>query len=360
MSARRGARAPYPPVVVAHGPAFELVCQLGAFTSGPVRASLEQGKAWIRDVRRLAGPALLARVERYGLGAYGELATLVLEAGRPYGLEQLAERLRATDPAALRRRLSGADSALNRTMVEPQVLEAALDGQRRAQARLIDAFAGNASERRTLRRLLETPPVVIRREMVAIVEGWSRRVFPALSEEPLAAIAREATSRRRMLRARPGREVVLDATSGLDYRPAAWIKRIVLVPVVALRPFMVPTELGSTALFLYPVADDALDSEPDAPPRQLVKRAAALGDPLRLRALAQLRDAALSASELAERLAVDRTSLHHHLGILRSAGLLAIEDLGERGWRYRLRDEGVGAVGSDIEAYLERAARGNR
>ncbi len=62
------------------GPAFELIAELAAFTSGPARASLDSGKAWIREVRRAAGADLIQRVERYTLGMYAELATVALEA----------------------------------------------------------------------------------------------------------------------------------------------------------------------------------------------------------------------------------------------------------------------------------------
>ena len=51
----------FPPVRVVSGPAFELAAELAAFTSGPARASLDSGKAWIRDVRSLAGHGPLER-----------------------------------------------------------------------------------------------------------------------------------------------------------------------------------------------------------------------------------------------------------------------------------------------------------
>ena len=83
-----------------------------------------------------------------------------------------------------------------------------------------------------------------------------------------------------------------------------------------------------------------------------MKLAAALGDERRLRILHVLADGELTASEIADRLGVDRTSLHHHLGILRSAGLVSIHDDGVHGWRFARRAEGVGDVGAALTAYL--------
>jgi DNA-binding transcriptional ArsR family regulator len=70
-----------------------------------------------------------------------------------------------------------------------------------------------------------------------------------------------------------------------------------------------------------------------------------------------LADEDMNASEIADRLGVDRTSLHHHLGILRSAGLLAIRDEGARGWRYALRDEQLATVGRELQSYVRPGRR---
>ena len=68
-----------PTVTIVSGPAFELVAELAAFASGPARASLESGKTWIRDVRRLAGPDLLRRVERWAFPLYTEVVPIALD-----------------------------------------------------------------------------------------------------------------------------------------------------------------------------------------------------------------------------------------------------------------------------------------
>src|SRR5262245_16864601 len=80
----------FPLVRVVAGPAFEVIAQLCAFTSGPARSSLESGKTWIREVRELAGPELIKAVERWSISLYGELPSVALEAGPPYRVEQLS------------------------------------------------------------------------------------------------------------------------------------------------------------------------------------------------------------------------------------------------------------------------------
>ena len=84
----------YPPVRVLSGPVFELVAELAAFSSGPARPSLESGKAWIWQVRRLCGSDLIRRIEHWAFPLYTELASIAYEAGPPFEPGRLAEALR--------------------------------------------------------------------------------------------------------------------------------------------------------------------------------------------------------------------------------------------------------------------------
>jgi DNA-binding transcriptional ArsR family regulator len=348
----------FPPVRIVRGQAFELIAQLAAFTSGPARGSLDSGRTWIRDVRAAAGPDLVGRVERFGLPVYAELATLALEAPDTRGVADLIRGLEAIDPAAFQRRVLGTESRMTLSMVSEGAFERALSGDRAAVAELHRLVKGNRIARRSLDRTIELDAPALRDEVLGIIRDWAERVFPRLITDTAGPIERDARTREAALAAgagdpdAAGRTAVATATRGVEYVPPEWIRAIAIVPVVAIRPFVIPLEFHETAVFLVPVADDAFEVDPAAPPRQLVKIAAAMGDELRLRALRLLRDDELTASEIAARLGVDRTSMHHHLGILRSAGLLAIHDEGVRGWRYRLRDESFRGIAASLDAYL--------
>ena len=343
----------FPPVRIAFGAAFEVIAEIAAFTSGPARASLEAGKPWIREVRALAGPDLIRRVERWAFGTYAELASIALETAAPYEPHQLVGALRALPPDALRRRLLGAESAQNRSMVSDGAFDRGLAGDEAARAELRVALGPNRPARQGIDRLLTTSPEVVQQEIAAIVEEWAAKVFPAFAADALAIIGRDADAKQRLLDENPARDVLRISTNGVDFDPVARVTEIVVVPTVALRPFLAPVECGSTAIFLCSVADEAFEDDPAAPPRRLVKLAAALGDELRLRILHTLADDELTASEIADHLGVERTSLHHHLGILRSAGLLTIRDDGVRGWRFARPPDGVADVGAALTEYLD-------
>ena len=343
----------FPPVRVVSGAAFELIAELAAFASGPARASLESGKPWIRQVRALAGPELIHRVEGWGFAVYSELSSIALETGPPHDVIQLLDRLRALPPDVVRRRLAGAESAPNRTMVSAGAFDRALAGDVAARVELRDALGVNPQGRESINRLLTTSSDDLQADVVSIVKAWASRVLPQFGADALAIIGRDAASKEQLFKMGPARKGLQIATNGVDVDPAAWATNIVVVPTVALRPFIAVVESGSTAIFLCSVADEAYDDDPDAPPRGLVKITTAIGDELRLRILRLLTDEELTASEVATRLGIERTSLHHHLGILRSAGLVAIRDDGFHHWRYSRRDARVSDVGSVLATYLD-------
>jgi DNA-binding transcriptional ArsR family regulator len=344
----------YPPVRIVSGPAFELVAQLSAFTSGPARASLESGKPWIREVRELAGAELIRGVERWAIGLYALLASVAYEAGPPYRPEQLVRQLRGMKPGLLWQRLIGAESAPARAMLSRGAFDRAIAGDAAARAEIIADAGDNASARQSIERLFSTRPELVQAEIAAIVETWMRRVFPAFSDAALTLTARDVEAKERLFAEITPREAILVATSGVAFDPNGTATEIVVVPTVALRPFIVHIEWRSTALIICSVADEAFDDDPAAPPRRLVKAAAALGDALRLRVLHELAGGELTASELADRLGVDRTSLHHHLGILRSAGLVTVRAEGLQSWRYAVRADGIAGTTDALRGYLGR------
>jgi DNA-binding transcriptional ArsR family regulator len=346
------ADAAYPAVRIASGPAFELIAELAAFASGPARASLDSGKPWIREVRRLAGPGLSRRAEANGLSLYAELAPIALGTPPPHDVTQLLRRLRGFPAADLRYRLLGAAAPPNQAMVSAGAFDRALAGDAAALAELHGAMGVSRAATATITRLVTEPPEATKAGVIELVADWADRVYPAFADEARTIVARDAEARARRLATGDRRDAVLDALNGVELHPGPWVHEIVLVPTIAMRPYVVPVDTETGVIYLCPVADEAFDADPSVPPRRLVKVAAAMGDPLRLRILRLLVDEELGATELAERLAVDRTTLHHHLGILRSAGLLAINDDGAGGWRYARRYDGVVDATQALVAYL--------
>ena len=145
-------------------------------------------------------------------------------------------------------------------------------------------------------------------------------------------------------------KLVETATNGVTFRQQPNINGVVLIPSKIIRPWTVIIEHEGLRIFAYSVADEHLLADPDAPPSYLVDLYKALGDERRLRMLSILSEGDASLMEIAERVDLAKSTAHHHLRILRSAGLVRVTVGDSKS--YSLRREGVPEAARLLDAYL--------
>jgi DNA-binding transcriptional ArsR family regulator len=112
---------------------------------------------------------------------------------------------------------------------------------------------------------------------------------------------------------------------------------IELFPQWVLRPWNVFWEHGTAQIIGVPIPAEHASADPDEPPDRLVNLARALGDERRLRILRRLTTGSYSLQDLADHFGIPKTTLLHHLVILRSAGIVRVGP-GPLG-KYSLRPE---------------------
>src|SRR5207244_8797235 len=130
------------------------------------------------------------------------------------------------------------------------------------------------------------------------------------------------------------------ATHGVVYVPEPWVRRIVLTPHLAMRPWNVSCAHDDTYVFCYPVADESVGGDRTEPPAHLLRLHKALADERRLRILKLLADGDRNLQELSETLGMAKSTAHHHTVILRAAGLIRTSTSMEN--RYSLRRDALG------------------
>lgn len=139
-------------------------------------------------------------------------------------------------------------------------------------------------------------------------------------------------------------------TNGVEYWLEPGIDRVVFVPSYLMRPRAYHARRDRDFVIAFPAPDEAVAEDPDDGRRaRAVKVARALADDTRLRALRFLADGPASLQEMADAVGVRKSTMHHHLGALRSAGLLLIS-MHEK--RYRLRTAAIGEANAALTSYL--------
>jgi DNA-binding transcriptional ArsR family regulator len=105
------------------------------------------------------------------------------------------------------------------------------------------------------------------------------------------------------------------------------------------------------------MADEFIDSDPEAPPSWLVKTYKALSDERRLRILRRLSEGETTLDELTDLLGLSKSTVHHHMSVLRAAGLVRVRISGSKAEAkesktYALRTQALNQAGVFLDTYV--------
>jgi DNA-binding transcriptional ArsR family regulator len=347
-----------PPVLsIEYSPAYELLASIVVSMEWRDGVSYDVGAAWIEEARARAGDELLAQISAVSSDnsdTFSHLIGLVHDTPAPRDVPTFLATLRETDPDELRLHLVQFYTREVRRMTPPSVIRAAVAGDSDAKREFLATSYPEWEEYTAyLAHMLDADGDALKADLIAILEAWAERVWKPESLTIMPIIERDVDAKRAQQRELPLDRFVTAATNGVEFAPRPGIHRLVMVPSFVNRPFVTYYEFGETLLIVYPVADESVTAETDAPPLRLVRLSKALGDEKRLRILRALAEGEKTLVELAEMFGVAKTTMHHHMLVLRSAGLVAVP-VGAK--RYRLRRETVPDLGALLSGYLGAAS----
>lgn len=343
-----------PPILkIDVSPAYELLQSLSVTFAEHDADTYEIGEAWLAETRERAGKDLISRVEKVMLGendTFVNLTGFVYDTPAPRDVPAFLAHLRETDPDEIRLHLVGFYARETRRATPPSVIRAAIGGDRDARREFLRTSHPEWEPWTAyLTRVLDVDATDYKATLIGVLEDWAERVWKPESLTIMPILERDADAKRELQRDLPLDRFITTATNGVEFAPRPGIDRVVMVPSFVNRPLVTYNEFGEVLLIVYPVADESVTADADAPPLRLVRLSKALGDEKRLRILRALADGEKSLMELAEMFGVPKTSMHHHMIVLRSAGLVAV-GVGQK--RYRLRQETVPDLGALLGGYL--------
>lgn len=327
-------------VEVRAGAAFELLIGLSALprTEAPVRAD----RIWLPTGESSCSGALQRALARIGDRA-GEtwlhLLGLALEHAE-LDAAAFVERVAAVPAAELRRHLVGVHVPAWQVVAGLDTLERAAAGDEGAAAALLANpryYAGRARD--ALGTLLPLSAGETKRRLVAALRLFASNVFAPHEAAVVALLQQDARTQRSLTHTVPPEAAVAAITRGYVYEPEPELRRVVLVPHVAARPWLLLCQHEDARIICYPAQDQPRDAEED-----LVARAVgigrALGDERRLHMVRRLAAGEATLAELAEVSGVGKPTAHHHIAALRAAGLVTLRG-NARGYWYSLRPQGI-------------------
>jgi DNA-binding transcriptional ArsR family regulator len=237
--------------------------------------------------------------------------------------DDVVAAVRATKPAELRRHLAGVHVPAWRTLVGGDALEATARGD----ARLLDHdryYAGRA--RVSLEQILPLSAAETKRRILRVLELYR------LDATVVAELESEAESKRRL--DLPAEELIAFASPGYHYEPEPELPDVVLVPHEAARPWLLLCQHERSRIICYPLPERRETED------RIVAFGRALADEKRVRMLMRLSSGDATLAELAATAGVAKSTAHHHLTLLRTAGLVELHG-NAQGYRFALSRRGL-------------------
>jgi len=343
---------------IEHREAYEFLLTLTAYAT-PYRVdSYDVGPAWFDRV----DDALAAEHRETLRGLTGgcehilvRFFSLAHDVGAPGTSGQLLDAVAALEPADVRLYLLGYYSKRTRRRVAPDVITAAASGDRAASRTFLTDAADGPECSLALGALLAADPDDLRNRLVEALRGWDASVFRDHIESVGPLLDREVDRLRRRAAEVPEHDFLIEATNGAEVVAEPGTDLIEVFPQWVLRPWNVFWEHGTAQIIGVPIPAQHASADPDEPPDRLVNLAKALGDERRLRILRRLTEGSFTLQELADHFGIPKTTLLHHLVILRSAGIVRVGP-GQSG-KYSLRPEMPLELHRLLDGYLPAVPR---
>jgi len=337
-------------------PAYELMMTLCVISDVEDYKTYDAGSEWFAAVHAKASPDLLASLSQSGLynqQVWEHLLGFVYECPPPRDIPTLLAHIEATDPLELRLHLLGYYVRLHRRATPPDVIYQAALGQPDAQRRFLKtSFPDDADWQQAVRSIFSLDPQEMKSNLLNLLQRWYEEVFREQEAQILPILERDVEAKR-ALKSEVSAERLIELATGWEYVPEPGIRRVVLIPSYVLRPWVSYLEHHDVKIFCYPVADESITADSNEPSARLVRLTKALGDERRLRILKKLATGSYTLQEMADDFGVAKSTMHHHLVTLRSAGLVRVRMSDKR---YSLREEAIHNIGDLLSTYLKGGA----
>ena len=314
---------------------------------------LEIGEEWFNEIGTAASPRLGELLDACrppdGVQTACWFQLLGLAADAALDVPALLGRLHATPADELWCLILGGRESPH---PDPALLEAIADAGRGQVAALRRRLAplGRAKRAGRLEAVrLFGDPAGAKAVLTETLERWHEEFFGVRWPALRPPLEREAERARRLGAELGTADLIEQVTNGMEHVAEAAVDRLLLLPTRVGAPWVYRGRHLGTVIYVYPVGEDALASGPDEARRvRLLRVARALSDETRLRTLQRLATDASTLQELADHLGVRKSLMHHHLAVLRSAGLLRVS----MGLRYSVRPSAVADLSPLLGAYL--------
>jgi hypothetical protein len=316
------------------GSGIELLMAAVAVAEPDWRAVFHRGSSAYDAARAAGGRDLVREVARFGRFGWINLAGPLTARRGAWTVDALRDWVASTEPEELRLVLTGSRRHQLRSRLDDATIAAAVGGDRSARTTWRRALGDT---------LLQVSPWLLSADPATIQEAC----LDLIDRLPHEGRATPLPRIRQRLAEVGGEALVAEVAPGVAYRPGV-LDDVVLVSSPGVSPILVVVDEVDRMVILHP---PLADGGPDDAGARLRELGRALGDDTRIRLLHTLRLNPRTLPELCEALDSPRTTLLHHLALLRSAGLIELEITAGEANVYSLRQAGFDTMAHAASAF---------
>jgi DNA-binding transcriptional ArsR family regulator len=322
--------------------------------------SFDLGTKWFTEVQDATPEDLKEEIVRFGgsnCTIWLSLLGLISVAPHPHDPDSVFNWIGELNPQRLRRWILGylgeqAALETNQGPPAPSLIEQAALGDIDSVREIIGSSMDPDGIDQVV-AMFEIDPIEMRDRMATALRRFRSEVFSKYEDEFGKAIAAAAAARRSVATRDSAKDVIEEVTNGLDYEIPLGVSRVILVPSMIVRPLSLIDQHRDTLIVCYGLADEFINLNPEAPPSWMVRFYKALSDEKRLRILRRLSEGDTSLDELTELLDLSKSTVHHHITILRGAGLVRVSIGSTKAEsKYGLRPQAIEDASASLEGYM--------
>ncbi|WP_391209584.1 ArsR/SmtB family transcription factor [Psychrobacillus sp. L4] len=188
----------------------------------------------------------------------------------------------------------------------------------------------------------------LKEHLINVMNFWYEAIIEKDSYHLQTILKTDYEMKKKMLDKMPPEELVEWATGGVSYLPEPSVHNVLLIPQYIYRPWNIEADIEGTKVFYYPISNESITPNDQYTPNNfLVLKHKALGDEVRLRIVKLLYEHDRTLQDITEKLNIGKSTIHHHLKILRAAKLVEIIDA-----KYSLKRIALDMLSKELELYL--------
>lgn len=314
-------------IVVTSSPVYEIALGIAAFTWPEISDKLERTPEQWRDLTRSLSGELEATVQLAGqVHTWRSLLFVAHQCDKlrfhplEIHVDLLCEWMQANEHSLI----SLASPYLGRQHAEP--LASALNGNQQQQDFLLREYRADPLVYPNLNYLFQVEPKQLLHHLITLLTKWNAEVIQQ-HHVLFETLESDAAQKQKLSLTTSTMDLIHMATNGDELRPEPGLEQIWLVPQISYRPFTIYHRLAHRVVLYYPVQDDhmpgLLESRSVLHVANLFK---AVGDVNRVRIMKLLRTSPRAVTEIGHHLELSKSTAHHHLTLLRSVGLVRVEN----------------------------------